>query len=155
MGKRFLVVLLAAGLGSSARAGDALEARAFVAQLYVKAVTDRHFNFMSPRLLAPDFFDLAQRSGSGANGPLDYDPICQCRDNDGLSARIQSLAVSGDRAIASVLLQFDGDHPPPPRRVTLVLTRAPLVGWKIADIQTSRVPSLKALLARHAGRSRG
>ena len=154
MGKRFLAVLLAAGFGSSVQASNALEARAFVAQLYVKAVTDRHFNFMSPRLLAPDFYGLVQRGGSGSNGLLDYDPICQCRDNDGLSARIQSLAVSGDRAIASVLLQFDGDHPLPPQRVTLVLTRAPLVGWKIADIQTARVPSLKTLLARHAGRSR-
>ena len=89
---------------------------------------------------------------SGPKGPLDYDPICQCRDNDGLSARIASLDVSGNRAVASVLLQFDGDHPPPPRRVTLVLTRAPLAGWKIADIQTSRVPSLKAMLARRGGR---
>jgi hypothetical protein len=57
--------------------------------------------------------------------------------------------------VATIVLQFDGTHPPPPQRVTLVLTRAPLAGWKIADIQSARVPSLKALLARKNGRSRG
>jgi hypothetical protein len=140
----------------SARAGgDAIGARTFVAQLYRKAVSDRHFTFNSPRLLAPDFYDLAQRSGAGGNGRLDYDPVCQCRGNDGLSAQILSLAVSGDRAVASVLLQFDGPRPSLPQRVTLVLTRVPLAGWKIADIQTPRVPSLKALLARYAGRTPG
>jgi hypothetical protein len=155
MGTRFLAVLLAAGLGWSAMADDAVGPRTFVAQLYLKALNNRHFSYVSPRLLAPDLYDLAQRGGSAPNGALEYDPICQCRDNDGVSARISSLAVTGDRAVATILLQFDGTHPPPPQRVTLVLTHAPLAGWKIADIQSARVPSLKALLARRGGRARG
>jgi hypothetical protein len=140
---------------SAQAGGDAIGVRTFVTQLYLKAVNDRHFSFVSPRLLAPDFYDLAQRGRTGANGALGYDPICQCRDNDGLSARILSLTVSGDRAVAAVLLQFDRARPSPPQHVTLVLTRAPLAGWKIADIQTPRVPSLKALLAGYAGRVPG
>jgi hypothetical protein len=42
---------------------------------------------------------------------------------------------------------FDAIRQPPPPSVTLPLVCAPLVGWKIADIQTQRLPSLKAWLA--------
>jgi hypothetical protein len=145
-------------------AGDVTGARTFVAQIYLKAVNDRHFSFASPRLLAPDLYNLVLRSRTqGANGVLGYDPICQCQDNDGLSAQILSVVVTDDRAVAQVLLRFDASHPVPPVRVKLLLNRAPLAGWKITDIQTQRVPSLKSLLSqrgsgvsrRLAGASRG
>ena len=153
MGKKIVAALAAMSLVTAAAAEDAAAPRTFIAHLYQKATRDRRFTYASPRLLTADLYDLAQRGTNDgkAAGPLGYDPVCQCRDSDGLSAQILSITVSGDRAVAQVMLRFDAPHPPPPQRVTLVLTRAPLVGWKIADIQTSRVPSLRAFLARRGG----
>ena len=154
MGKVFWAVLLAASVAVPVSAEDLVGARGFVSNLYIKKTTSKSFNYFSPRVLAADLYALAQRGGAA----LDYDPLCQCRNNDGLSAQI--LAVSGNdkQAIAKLLLRFDADRIAPPQRLTLVLTRASLAGWKIADIQSARMPSLKAWLARRvsgAGRASG
>lgn len=125
-----------------------LGARSFVAQLYIKKTNDPKFSLVSPRLLTADLYALAQTGMAG----LDYDPLCQCRSNDGLSAQILSVAGTNKQTVAKLLLRFDADRASPPQRVTLILKRAPLVGWKLADIQSARLPSLKAWLER---RSRG
>ena len=138
------VALLAAFIAMPLAAQNLLGARTFVAQLYIKKTNDRHFSFVSPRLLTADFYDLAQGGIAG----LDYDPLCQCRTNDGLSAQILSVAVNGDQAAAHMLLRFDADRAAPPQRVTLILKRASLAGWKLADIQSARIPSLAAWLDR-------
>ena len=151
VGKPFIAALLAAGLAAAAPAGDVLGAQAFVAELYNKAIHNPRFSFASPRLLTPDLYDLVQRRGSPTMTALDYDPVCLCQGNDGLSAQILSVTGSGDRAVAQVLLRIDAPKPPPAKRVTLVLARAPLAGWKIADVQTREMPSLRAWLARRYG----
>jgi hypothetical protein len=155
VGKLLGAALLAVGLAVSALAQDVIGARTFVAQIYIKATTDRHFGFASLKLLTPDLYDLVQRgSQGGKTGGLDYDPICQCKDNDGLSAQILSVRGTENKAVAQVLLRFDADRIAPPKKLTFVLTRAPLAGWKIADIQTARIPSLKAWLMRRSGGGR-
>lgn len=152
MGTRFIAALLIGGLFAAASAKTTIGPQTFVAQLYQRATRDPHFSYASPRILTADLFDLVQRDANSGKkiGAMAYDPICQCRDNDGLSAQIISITVSGDRAIAQVMLRFDAMPSPPPQRVTLLLTRTPLVGWKVADIRTSRIPSLRALLTRRA-----
>lgn len=154
MGKAFAAVLLAASALASASAQDLVGARGFVANLYIRRTSDKFFNYASPRLLTADLYALVQDAGTA----LDYDPLCQCRSNDGLSAQILSVSGNGKEALARVLLRFDADKIAPPQRVTLVLTRASLAGWKVADIQSARVPSLRAWLARRqsgAGRTVG
>ena len=144
MGKLFVAALLAASLSLPAVAKDLIGARGFVASLYVRKTTVRNFTYSSPRVLTMELYALTQ------NGPaLDYDPLCQCRSNDGLSAQIVSVTGNDSQALVQVLLRFDADKAAPRRRVTLVLARAPLAGWKVADIQSTRVPSLKAWLVRH------
>jgi hypothetical protein len=150
VGKYLVALLLAASLTAPASAQDLLGARTFVAQLYMKKTNDPHFHFASPRVLTPDLYQLTESGGAQALG---YDPLCLCKDNDGLSAQILSVTGTAKQVLALVLLRFDADRPPPPQRVTLVLTHS-LAGWKIADIQTVRVPSLRAWLARR-GRTRG
>ena len=154
MGKLLGVALSAMGLAVSAAAQDVISARTFVAQIYIKATNDRHFGFASPKLLTSDLYDLVRGGGNGRRGGLGHDPICHCRDNDGLSAQILSVAGTGNSATAQVLLRFDGDRLAPPKRLTLVLRRAPLVGWKVADIQTVQVPSLREWLARRKSSAR-
>ena len=144
MGKVLGAALLAASVVVSASAQDLIGARGFVAGLYVRKTNARHFNYASPRILTADLYALVQDSGAA----LDYDPLCQCRNNDGLSAEIRSVSGNDKQAVARVLLRFDADKIAPPQQLTLVLTRASLAGWKIADIQSRRIPSLKAWLAR-------
>ena len=144
MGKLFVAAFLAASLVLPAVAKDLIGARGFVAGLYVRKTTVRNFTYSSPRVLTMELYALTQ------NGPaLDYDPLCQCRSNDGLSAQIVSVTGNDSQALVQVLLRFDADKAAPRQRVALVLARAPLAGWKVADIQSARVPSLKAWLARH------
>lgn len=149
MGKLFVAVLLAASWAMPLAAGDVLGARGFVAHIYVKKTNDRHFDFASPRILTADLYALAQANAVRLN----YDPLFQCRSNDGLSAQIVSVSGNDKRAIARMLLRFDADRLAPPQRLALILTRAPLAGWKIADIQSSRIPSLKAWLEKPGGAS--
>ena len=144
MGKILGAALLAACVASPLAAQDLIGARGFVAQLYIKKTNNQHFSFVSPRLLTTDFYDLAQGGLAG----LDYDPLCQCRSNDGLSAEILSVTGTESQAVAKLLLRFDADRAGPPQRVTLLLKRAPLVGWKLADIQSARMPSLRAWLQK-------
>ena len=154
MGKLLAAVLLAASMVVSASAQDLIAARGFVAGLYVRKTNDRYFNYSSPRILTADLYALVQDGGAA----LGYDPLCQCRNNDGLSAQILSVSGNNKQAIARVLLRFDADKIAPSQRVTLVLTRASLAGWKVADIQSARIPSLKAWLVRRqsgAGRAAG
>jgi len=144
VGKILGGALLAACIAMPLAAQDLLGARTFVAQLYIKETNNRHFSFVSPRLLTADLYDLAQ--GSAAD--IGYDPLCQCRSNDGLSAQILSVVGTDKQAVARLLLRFDADRAAPPERVTLLLTRVSLAGWKIADIQSARMPSLKAWLQK-------
>ncbi len=144
MGKVVGAALLAAVLATPLAAQTIMSARTFVAQLYIKKTNDRNFSLVSPRLMTADLYALAQGGMAG----LDYDPLCQCRSNDGLSAQILSVAGTNDQAVAKLLLRFDADRASPPQRVTLMLKRTPLVGWKLADIQSGRLPSLKAWLER-------
>ena len=150
MGKIFVAALLAATMAPPAPAADLIGARSFVAGLYIKKTTNRNFSYSSPRVLTAELYGLAQNGGAS----LDYDPLCLCRSNDGLSAQIISITGDDSQAIARLLLRFDADRMAPPQRLTLVLTRVPLSGWKVADIQSARLPSLKAWLARRGARAR-
>lgn len=152
MGKVFAAALLAASMVVSASAQDLIGARGFVAGLYVRKTNDRYFNYSSPRILTADLYALVQNGGAA----LGYDPLCQCRNNDGLSAEIRSVSGNDKQAVARVMLRFDADRLAPPQQVTLILTRVSLAGWKVADIQSARTPSLKAWLARRqSGRAGG
>jgi len=142
-----VAALLAASVVVPAAARDPVGASGFVASLYVKKTRNRNFTYLSPRVLTAELYALAQNG----NAMPDFDPLCQCRSNDGLSAQIISAAGSDRQAMVQLLLRFDADKPAPPQRVTLILTRAPLAGWKVADIRSARIPSLKAWLQRHQG----
>jgi len=137
-----VATLLAVSLALPGAAADLVGARGFVAGLYIKKTTNRHFTYSSPRVLTGELYALTQNGGAA----LDYDPLCQCRSNDGLSAQIVSLSGNDRQAVARLLLRFDADKAAPPQRVTLMLTHAPLAGWKVADVQSARIPSLKAWL---------
>jgi Protein of unknown function (DUF3828) len=80
----------------------------------------------------------------GDVGNLDFDPICNCQDPAGL--QLAALAVTNaDATHASGLatLKFPGE--PKPRTVQFFLLRT-AAGWRIDDIKTSDIPSLRKFL---------
>ena len=148
MDLRSSVWLLIVLLSVPAVAQEQLEARGFVAHTYVKKTASRGFRFASPRLLTSELYDLVVRD-RGRN--LDYDPLCQCRDPDGLSAQVISVTGNRRQAVAQIILRYDGHARE--NRVTLLILRT-TAGWKIADVGSARTRSLKTWLA-HKQRAEG
>ena len=92
--------------------------------------------FLTPRLRAA----IRQDMHGEEVGVLDYDPICQCQDYDGLKMRLLSLFKSGSNVIA--ILQISGSE-----RKQIDLHLAPTTyGWRITDISTAKRPSLLRML---------
>lgn len=151
MGKSGVAVLVAAMVVLPVSAQDIIGARGFVAGLYINKTNSRSFSYASQRVLTADLYGLVQN----ASATPGYDPLCLCNNNDGLSAQILSVTGNGKQAVAQVLLRFDADRVAPSQRLTLVLTRASLAGWKIADMKSTRMPSLRAWLVRHQRRAPG
>jgi len=74
---------------------------------------------------------------------LDYDPLCQCQDNDGVRLWIVSIRRKGSTATAQLELVDRGE------RLTFRLILERIAGeWKVADVSTAQTPSLAAEL-RH------
>lgn len=145
VGMKIWGLALALGLAAPGLADELIGARGFVAHTYVKRTKGHAFRFSSPQLLAPDLYQLVQLDGGRR---LIYDPLCQCKDNDGLSAEILSVTGTSRLAVAHVRLRFDGIATV--QHVTLMVTRS-AAGWKITDIRSSQIPSLKAWLAQKSG----
>ena len=94
-------------------------------------------------LFAPRLRALIERDlGGDEAGVLDYDPFCQCQDNDGLTIGVVSVSGTDSAAVLILENRFPQDR----NRVTYRLARA--VGtWKIADISSAAEPSLYRRLA--------
>lgn len=153
---RLLLLCCALALPGAAQAAEPPGARAFVDSLYGKLGDDASADpsrakykalFDSPLVEAMqanwDYEDKAQEIGV-----LDFDPFCQCQDNEGMTHRIS--AVSGDDRAATVTVI---DRWPPPAEpaeiaVTFSLARGGPHGWRIRDIGTADTPSLASEMQR-------
>jgi hypothetical protein len=107
------------------------------------AVTGR----IAPSVFAPPLLALIRRDEAlahGEVGTLDYDPICSCQDYDPLKSLSISLAPAADNtAHATVSFKTLGDTV----TVNYDLVRIG-ASWRIADIMTKDVPSLRDLLVK-------
>jgi hypothetical protein len=97
----------------------------------------------APHLLAL-IRDNKAATPPGDEGALDWDPICDCQDDDGMKVeRVDIGEVAPDRALAPVTLRF------PAEAMTVKLDLVSQRGqWRVADIHTKDVPSLVALLEK-------
>ena len=87
-------------------------------------------------------------------GAIDGDLICDCQDDDGLTAKLGSLSAVGSRGAAAIVdLRFAKESPPETRRlgIDLVIVRG---HWRIHDIETKETPSLRMLLIQSNRSSR-
>jgi hypothetical protein len=95
-----------------------------------------------PSLLA--LIETDQNLAKDGVGALDGDPICDCQDDSGMRFRIASVRAEGfGRATAVVVISSANDAPPNPITIDLARTDA---GWRIYDIHSADLPSLRTLL---------
>jgi hypothetical protein len=148
-------VLLAALLAAPpAQAAPPETPRAFTQRLYQAyghgepdVLGARAPVIFAPRLLALIRHDQAS-TPAGDVGTLDWDPVCDCQDDDGMRvARLDIQDRGAGRAVARVRLRFAAET----TAVKLDLVSGP-DGWRIADIHTRHVASLVGLLDKSAHR---
>ena len=101
----------------------------------------RDAEFLS--FFTPSMRRAIKRDTSGRQiGVLNYDPLCQCQDNDGLRMVLIGVRVRG--SAAKLRLQTGGAHDRTNMRLlALRIGRE----WKISDVSTAMTPSLAAALA--------
>ena len=131
-----------------ARAADLQDAQRFVQGLYQ---AERHgkspFDHLG-QVFAPELAGLIRRDAAsvpkGDEGWLDYDPICSCQDNGGMTVPQITLAARGNgRASADVHFRIGQD------RVAVTLDLQPMAnGWRVSDVHTKDVPSLVEALKK-------
>ena len=145
-----LLVALLAPLGAEARQTET--ARAFTERLYQAyrhgepdVLGARAATIFAPRLLALIRRDQAS-TPAGEVGVLDWDPVCDCQDDEGMKAeRVAIRSLGPERATATVTLKFSGETSVV--KLGLVSGRN---GWRVADIHTRNVTSLVGLLENSA-----
>jgi hypothetical protein len=150
--KRFVCVLAMLSTTPS-RAQNDHGARVFVNRVYARysaidaGAADLLLGKDASQIFSPSLFNLMKldhkRAGSGYVGRLDNDPVCDCQDPDGL--RVVELSIRPQvpsRATATVRLRFSGTQA---RVVRLELVQLQQ-GWRIDNISTAGVPSLRKLL---------
>ncbi len=127
-----------------AQAQDLDAARAFTLGLY-RAYRGREPDYLgrdAPATFAPRLLALLRQDRASAApgdvGLIDWDPICNCQDDEGLKVARLTLRATGPRqARADLVLRFVGDS----QALSLDLAATP-AGWRVADVRTRDAPSL-------------
>jgi hypothetical protein len=146
----FLAIILPAVSGS---AQTAEQANAFVRQLYSQY--EHPSSLHGPDILgkqaasvfSPGLLALIRKEENatppGDSGKLDFDPVCSCQDPDGLKLTDLHVSVRGaNKALATATLSFP-DSAKIEVRLSLLWTPQ---NWRVDDISTKEVPSLRKLL---------
>jgi Protein of unknown function (DUF3828) len=79
----------------------------------------------------------------GDVGNLDFDPICNCQDSEGMQL-VTLVVISATSTHASVVATLKFSEPQPVTVQYFLLRTA--TGWRIDDIKTSDIPSLRKFL---------
>lgn len=100
-----------------------------------------NLGWFSPSLRS--LIERDRRANPGFVGKLDFDPVCSCQDPDGV--KVVNLRISAEnqgRALAAMTFRF----PQPTARTVVLELLSTREGWRIDDVSTSDVPSLRAYL---------
>jgi hypothetical protein len=145
-------MLLALAAACPLHAQSVQDARAFTVRLYADYAHGEPDNLgrRADAIFAPPLLALIRKDQAatpeGEVGTLDWDPICDCQDSDGLAVGEVVVQAAGPlRSRAMVMLRFPGDASVV--RLDLAAARG---AWRIADIHTRRMPSLVAFLRKNA-----
>jgi hypothetical protein len=152
----YAAVACALVLASPLRAADLAGAKAFLAQLYAHYPAKSGARPFDPlgrqaaSVFDPSFVALlredARLTPPGDVGAIDWDPICGCQDDDGMKTQIGAIRPVGpSAATALVEVRFAGVTTSDRIALDLVVDRGQ---WRIHDIRTKDVPSLRADLIK-------
>ena len=131
------------------------QAEDFVRGIYAKYNTERGVDTTSKgggAYFSPSLLDLIRkeerRTKPGDVGVLDFDPICSCQDSDGLSlAWLDVKPGATGTAVAVATLHYPDSSEDIRVELSLKWFRE---GWRIDEISTKDVPSLRKLLTGEA-----
>ena len=149
-----LILLAALALSASGPA----DPRIFVEQLYERYREGRpaahdDVDAIYARPLAAAIKTDARLAGPGEVGALDWDPICDCQDGEGLRANIRRIdRWHGNGFEVLVDLRFPGGAELRPARLMLEYGAH---GWRVADLTMKDGRSLRAWLDRQNALARG
>jgi hypothetical protein len=141
--------------GSRAFAADLNGAQVFIEKLYSHYPRGmRTFDPLGPA--AASIFDESfvsllrenvRRTPKGYEGAIDWDPFCSCQDDDGMAVKIEPVRWFGPLAAkAFVQIQF---APTQPATERIELDLIAMHGqWRVHDVRTKAVPSLRAVLIK-------
>ncbi|CAN5139149.1 hypothetical protein BH11PSE2_BH11PSE2_15600 [soil metagenome] len=142
-----------AGEKAKAKADDKQEAEAATAFLKKLYASYRREDFSPLKNNGKRYFDAslvsliredARLSGDEV-GALDFDPVCQCQDPEGMKATVHDAKLTGGKsATAKVELKFDKEDE---IRITYVLVQI-LGQWRIHDIENDLDRSLRQFLTK-------
>ena len=143
------------GLGvAAAGAEPSPSARAFVQAIYAhypapadgKPMFDptgkQAVQVFTPEIIAR-LRDDKRRAG-GEVGALDGDPFCACQDDGGMTFQVASVNLTGPAAAEAVVVERIPTMKPVKIRLRLLRLKA---GWRVADIASPDMSSLRDLLA--------
>lgn len=144
---------LASVASSVAAAPDAASARAFVEKLYSHYPSNpKRTTFDPTGKNASEVFEPGMiaafredaRLSHGEVGFVDADPLCQCQDDSGLEAKVESVTMTGPNAADAVVnLKYPSDT------LALTLHLVPVKGaWRIHDLSMGDVKSYRADLLK-------
>jgi hypothetical protein len=132
-------------------ANDLDRAHQFINKLYLNYQhTEQTFVFngsVADSIFSPELLKLIrldQTQAKGEAGYLDWDPLCDCQDDEGL--KVDSIAISqnADSTYAKIKLHF------PSASKTVILKLIQKKGkWLIGNISDASIPDLSEYLRGH------
>jgi hypothetical protein len=94
-----------------------------------------------------DLIDEDTRLAGGEVGALDGDPLCDCQDDSGNSFTVGVARADGNGAVVEVVRHDHNVKPPALETIKIVLKRSGSV-WRIHDVGSPDMPSLRAYLVK-------
>lgn len=135
--------------GQKPAAGSIQEAHAFVASIYRDFESSASWSHLGPAadtLFAPELLGLIRKDQKQAQGEvvaLDGDPFCDCQDFE--ISDLQIVMTKEKEGITFADVRFKNFEKEFRIRIELTLSDK---GWRVTDISSASIPSLRQLLRR-------
>jgi hypothetical protein len=89
-----------------------------------------------------------QRLAHGEVGALDGDPLCDCQDDSGDSFTIGDARADGPNGAVVKVVRHDHNVKPPALETIEIVLRQAYGAWRIHDVGSPYMPSLRAYLIK-------
>ncbi|HEY1880428.1 MAG TPA: hypothetical protein VGG68_10905 [Caulobacteraceae bacterium] len=91
--------------------------------------------------------DEDTRLAGGEVGALDGDPLCDCQDDSGNSFTLGVTRANGPNGAVVEVVRHDHNVKPPAAETIRIVLRRAEGAWRIDDVGSPNMPSLRGYLA--------